>query len=256
MADNRFKRLVHARHPQYGLFCVSNALQTAEALAHSGLDFIVFDAEHSPQSMPHLHAQLAALAGAPIASIVRVAELDIAAFKQCLDLGADALMVPNIANADEARTAVSYTRYPPEGVRGMGGTMRVTRYGRDKDYFATAAQRSCLIVQIESRQALAQLGAICAVPGVDMVFFGPADLSVDMGHMGQPSHSEVVKAIEDGIRLAQGLGIATGVLAAEPECTHYVQAGATAVILGSDLGLMVRAADNLARQYVRPQPPI
>lgn len=251
METNRFKRLLGFNHPQYGLFCVSNALQTAEALAHSGLDFVVFDLEHSPQSMPHLHAQLAALAAVPVASIVRVAGLDLTAFKHCLDLGAHALMVPNISSADEAREAVRYSRYPPDGVRGLGGTMRASRYGRDKDYVVRASERCCLILQIESREALDRLDDICGVSGVDMVFFGPADLSLDLGYPGQPTHPEVVKAIEDGIRAARGRGMAAGVLALDPECARYVEAGATAVILGSDLGLLVRGADALARQYVQ-----
>jgi len=253
MTDNRFKRLVQTGHPQYGLFCVSNALQTAEALAGSGFDFIVFDIEHSPSSMPHLHAQLAAMASGPTASIVRVASLDLGVFKHCLDLGVQAIMVPNIADAEQAREAVRFSRYPVHGgIRGMGGTMRVTRYGRDKGYFADAEQQTCMLIQIESREALGNLDAICAVEGVDMVFFGPTDLSADMGFMGQPGHPEVVAAIESGIRRARSLGMRSGVLAGDPDCLRYVDAGATMVILGSDLGLMVRGADTLAARFVQP----
>ena len=253
MSDNRFKRLLQAGHPQYGLFSVSNALQTAEALAGSGFDFLVFDVEHSPQSLPHLHAQFAALSSGHTATIVRLAALDLAASKHCLDLGAHALMVPNIGTAEQARDAVRYTRYPADGgVRGVGGTMRATRYGRDKGYFAHAADQTCVLVQIESREGLRNLDAICAVDGVDMVFFGPADLSADMGHMGQPTHPEVVAAIEDGIRRARGHGVAAGVMAADPDCARYVEAGATMVILGSDLALLVRGADALAAKFVQP----
>jgi 4-hydroxy-2-oxoheptanedioate aldolase len=252
MLKNRFKRLALAGHPQHGIFCVSNALQNAEALAHSGFDFVAFDLEHSPQSMPTLHAQLAAFSGGGSAAIVRVAALDLTTFKHCLDLGADALMIPNVNSAEEARTAVSYTRYPPEGLRGMGGTMRVTRYGRDKSYFQGANDNCCLIVQIESQQALRQLDDICAVPGVDMVFFGPTDLSADMGYLGQASHADVVQSIESGIRQACRRGVAVGVMAMGPDCERYLQAGATMVIHGSDLGLLVRGADTLAQQYVRP----
>lgn len=250
--QNRFKRLIQSGHPQYGLFCVSNALQTVEALAGSGFDFIMFDLEHSPQSMPHLHAQFAALATGHTAATVRVPILEPASFKQYLDLGAQALMVPNISNADEARAAVRYTRYPPAGgVRGLGGTMRATRYGRDKEYYARAAQETCLLAQIETREAMANLDAICRVEGVDMVFFGPTDLSADMGHMGQPNHPEVVEAIEQGIRRAVALGMPAGVLAGSPECERYVAAGATVVIVGSDLSLLVRTADALAAKHVQ-----
>ena len=161
-------------------------------------------------------------------------------------------MVPSIDTAEQAREAVRYTRYPAAGgIRGMGGTMRATRYGRDKGYFAAAAQNTCVLIQIESRAALANLDAICAVDGVDLVFFGPTDLSADMGLMGQPGHPDVVTAIEAGIRRARALGAGAGILAGDPDCQRYIDAGATMVILGSDLGLMVRNADALAAKYVR-----
>ncbi|MCW5643105.1 MAG: 4-hydroxy-2-oxo-heptane-1,7-dioate aldolase [Rhodoferax sp.] len=250
---NTFKQRLLARQRQCGLFIVSNALQSAEALAGSGFDFLVFDVEHSPSSTPALHAQLAALGGSGTASVVRVIGLDLASSKHYLDLGVDALMVPNIHTPEQALEAVRFTRYPVAGgIRGMGGTMRATRYGRDKSYFAEAADNTCVLVQIESRQGLDNLDAICAVDGVDLVFFGPTDLSADMGLMGQPGHPQVVEAIEGGIRRANQLGIAAGVLAGEPDCERYMQAGATMVILGSDLGLMVRGADALAAKYVTP----
>ncbi|HVR54636.1 MAG TPA: aldolase/citrate lyase family protein [Pseudorhodoferax sp.] len=247
---NTFKQRVQARTPQFGLFVVSNALQTAEALAGSGYDYLCFDVEHSPSSTPALHAQLAALHGSGTASVVRVAGLDLAAFKHYLDLGVDALMVPNVHTAEMARDAVRYTRYPTAGgVRGLGGTMRATRYGRDKGYYAEAAANTCVLAQIESREGLRNLDAICAVDGVDLLFFGPTDLSADMGHLGQPGHPEVVAAVEAGIRRTHALGKAAGVLAGDPDCQRYLDAGASMVILGSDLGLMVRGADTLAAKY-------
>ena len=252
--QNRFKTRLLAREPQFGLFIVSNALQNAEALGGSGFDYMCFDVEHSPSSTPALHGQLAALAGTGTASVVRTTGLDLAGIKHYLDLGVDALMIPNIHTAEQAIEAVRYTRYPAAGgIRGMGGTMRATRYGRDKGYFAEAANNVCLLAQIESREGLRNLDAICAVSGVDLLFFGPTDLSADMGHMGQPGHPEVVAAIEAGIRRAHELGKPSGVLAGDPDCQRYLAAGATMVILGSDLGLMVRGADALANKYCKRQ---
>ena len=249
---NKFKARLTARDPLFGLFVVSNALQTAEALGGSGYDYLCFDVEHSPSSTPALHAQLAALAGTGTASVVRVAGLDLAAFKHYLDMGVDALMVPNVHTAEIAREAVRFTRYPTAGgIRGVGGTMRATRYGRDKGYFAEAAHNTCVLAQIESREGLRNLDAICGVDGVDLLFFGPTDLSADMGHLGQPGHPDVVVAIEAGIRRAHELGKPSGVLAGDPDCQRYIDAGATMVILGSDLGLMVRGADQLAAKYCK-----
>ncbi len=252
MITNHFKKRVLARDPQYGLFVVSNALQTAEALGASGFDYMCFDIEHSPSTAPLLHAQLAALAGTGVASVVRLTGIDLAAIKHYLDMGVDALMVPNVHTAELAREAIRYSRYPAAGgIRGLGGTMRCTRYGRDKGYYAAAAENTCMLIQIESREGLGNLDEICRVDGVDLIFFGPTDLSADMGFMGQPGHPEVVGAIEQGIRRANELGVAAGVLAGDPDCQRYIDAGATMVILGSDLGLMVRGADTLAAKYCK-----
>lgn len=250
--SNVFKKKMQDRHRMFGLFMVSNALQTAEALAGSGFDYLCFDLEHSPSSMPALHAQLTALASTPTASMVRLTGLNLAEIKHCLDLGVEALMIPNVHTPELARLAVEYTRYPTAGgIRGMGGTMRATRYGRNKQYYANAADNTCLVVQIESREGIRNLDAICAVPGVDMIFFGPTDLSADMGHLGQPGHDDVVRVIEQGIRRANALGLPAGVLAGDPDCQRYLDAGASLVILGSDLGLLVKGADTLAAKYLK-----
>jgi len=129
--------------------------------------------------------------------------------------------------------------------------MRATRYGRDKEYYARAAQETCLLAQIETRGGMANLDAICRVEGLDMVFFGRTDLSADMGHMGQPNHPKIVEAIEQGIRRAVALGMPAGAMAGSPECERYVAAGATVVIVGSDLSLLVRTADALAARHVQ-----
>jgi 4-hydroxy-2-oxoheptanedioate aldolase len=247
---NKLKQRLHGGQTVHGLFVVSNSLQNAEALSHSGFDFLCFDIEHSPSSAPALHAQFAALGAAGMPSMVRVTGLDPVVFKHYLDLGVGTLMVPNISNAEQARQAVRYARYPAAGgLRGVGGTMRVNRYGRDKDYFARAAEQTCVVLQIETREALRNLEDICAVDGVDLVFFGPADLAADMGFMGQPTHPEVVAAIEDGMRRAGAAGVPSGVAAGDADCAGYVRAGARMVILGSDLALLVRAADTLAAKY-------
>lgn len=249
---NAIKQRLRGAETLHGLFVVSNSLQNAEALSHSGFDFLCFDVEHSPSAVPAVHAQLAALGAAGTAAMVRVTGLDPVVFKHYLDLGAGALMVPNINTAEQARQAVRYARYPAAGgLRGVGGTMRVNRYGRDKTYFAQAADSTCLVLQVETREALRNLEAICAVDGVDLVFFGPADLAADMGFMGQPTHPEVVAAIEDGMRRARAAGVPSGVAAGEADCQRYVEAGARMVILGSDLALLVRAADTLAAKFCR-----
>lgn len=229
----------------YGLFCCSYSVQAVEAIAQSGYDFLIFDAEHCPNSMPNLHAQLLALAATPTASIVRVSELGLGLFKQYLDLGAHALMVPNVQNAQEARLAVQFMKYPPVGKRGVAGSVRGSAYGRKKLTLEQANAQAALIVQAESVEAMKNIQAIAEVDGVDAVFFGPNDLAADMGYFGLPTQHEVMQATAVAIGQVRAAGKVAGVLAGEKECEFYLNAGATVVALASEIGILVAGADAL-----------
>jgi 4-hydroxy-2-oxoheptanedioate aldolase len=234
--------------PQYGLFCNLGSAIAVEALAHSGFGFLIIDGEHAPLSLPLVHAQLMAMAASPTAAVVRVPSNDIVAIKQCLDLGPDGLMVPMIDTADQAREAVRHARYPRAGVRGIHSVTRATRYGRDKTYVANAHERFVLILQIESPTGLANLESICAVDGVDAIFFGPADYSANAGLIGQPRHPDVQDAMEDGVRRVRACGRFAGLMTHESAAPRFVEAGATLLAVGMDTGLLVTGADGLAQR--------
>lgn len=246
---NPFKQKLRAGRAQFGLFAMSLTAQTADALAASGFDFLMFDAEHTPTSLPTLYTQALALASSRTHCLVRMPGLDPVSFKPVLDMGIDTVMVPNIKTADEARQAVAAVRYPPHGIRGVGGSVRATNYGRDTDYYARAADEICLLLQIESGQGLDNIEEIAAVDGVEGLFIGPVDLSTDLGYLAQPTHPAVLEACLDGVRRIRATGKAAGILAGEPQAAAYLDAGATMVCLGSDLGLLTRAADALAARW-------
>src|SRR5690606_11843050 len=163
----------------FGLFCCSYSSQAAEAIAHRGYDFLIFDTEHCPGSLTTLHAQFLAISSTSTTAVVRVGGLDAGQIKQCLDLGAHAIMVPNVDTAEQAQIAVSYCRYAPAGKRGVGGSVRASRYGRDKISGEHRPEDAVLMVQAESRIAMQNLPQIADVEGVDVVFFGPNDLAAD-----------------------------------------------------------------------------
>jgi 2-keto-3-deoxy-L-rhamnonate aldolase RhmA len=235
-----------------GLFACSYSSQVAEALSHSGYDFLIFDTEHCAHSLVSLHAQMMALAPTSTAAIIRVAELSPALFKQYLDLGAEALMVPNVHTAQQAGLAVSYMRYAPHGKRGVGGSVRATHYGRIKHSLESANQQAALLVQVESVEGLKNVEQISAVDGVDVVFFGPADLAADMGHFGDPTHPDVKARVVDGIKKVCKAGKVAGVMAGEQHSADYLDAGASLVALGSDIGILIAGADSLVSR-VRAQ---
>jgi 4-hydroxy-2-oxoheptanedioate aldolase len=248
---NPFKQKLLRGEPQFGLFCMSLTAQTAEVLSTSGFDFLMFDAEHTPTSLPTLYTQALALAASTTQCLVRMPSSDPVLFKPVLDLAIDTVMVPNIRTADEARAAVRAVRYPPHGIRGVGGSVRATGYGRHADYYAAAAERVCLLLQIESAEGLRNLEEICGVDGVDGLFIGPVDLATDMGLLAQATHPKVVEAALDGVCRIRAAGKGAGILAAEQQAALYVEAGANVVCLGSDLGLLVKNADALAARWVR-----
>ena len=246
---NTFKQALIANRRQVGLWVTFACHPIVEVLGDSGFDWLLLDMEHSPTDLHDVGAMLLALRGRGAAPVVRVPILDMGWIKRALDAGVPNLMIPNIRNAEEARQAVSYTRFPPEGVRGVAGSTRAGNYTRYKDYMARANNEIGLVLQIESREALDDLEAICRVPGVDAVFIGPSDLAASLGHRGNAGHPEVQAAIAQAFRTANAAGKAAGVLAADGKADHYFAGGATMVGVGTDLHLLIAGADAVAAKY-------
>jgi 2-keto-3-deoxy-L-rhamnonate aldolase RhmA len=246
---NTFKQALAANRRQVGLWVTFPFHPLVEVVAESGFDWLLLDMEHSATDLHDLGALLLACRGRPAAPIVRVPILDMAWIKRALDAGAPSIMVPNVRNAEEARAAVSYTRFAPEGLRGVAGSTRAGNYTRYKDYMARANDEIGLVLQIESREALDNLDAICRVPGVDAVFIGPSDLAAALGHRGQAGHPDVQAAIAAAFRTANAAGKAAGVLAADGKADPYFDGGATMVGVGTDLHLLIAGADAVAQRY-------
>src|SRR5438067_2007467 len=151
---NAFKRALKAGQPQIGLWSSLSSNYTVEVIAGAGFDWILLDTEHSPSDLENLLTQLQAAAPYPSHPVVRVPWNDMVTIKRVLDVGAQSLLVPYVSTAQEARAAVSFTRYPPQGVRGVAGTTRATRFGRIKDYARRAQEEICVLVQVETQRAL------------------------------------------------------------------------------------------------------
>ena len=247
---NAFKHAIAAGELQIGLWSSLASNIAAEIVSDAGFDWILFDTEHSPNEIPDLLAQLQAAARGTATPIVRPAWNDAVLIKRVLDLGAQSVLVPYVQNAEEARRAVASVRYPPAGIRGVAAASRASRYGRVTDYLKKADGEVCLLVQVETRAALEQLEAIAAVEGVDGVFIGPSDLSASFGHIGNPQHADVQQALEDGVRRIRAVGKAAGILTLnEEEARRYIGWGYTFVAVGSDVGLLARGADALAKRF-------
>jgi 4-hydroxy-2-oxoheptanedioate aldolase len=250
---NHFKRALKQGRPQIGLWSHLCSSISTEILGQCGFDWIVLDMEHSPNELPHILSQLQALKDSPTMPIVRPPWNDMVTFKRLLDVGAQTLVVPYIQNAQEARQAVSYTRYPPHGVRGYAGAPRASGYGRIKDYAKRCSEEICLLLQIETIEGLKHLEDIANVEGVDGVFIGPGDLSADMGHLGNPKHPEVVAAVDDAFKRIRACGKAPGILIGdEALAQHFIDIGGLFVAVGADQNLLRDSASALAARFKKP----
>ena len=250
LPQNSFKRALKDGKPQIGLWSSLSSNYSVEVIAGAGFDWLLLDSEHSPNDLESLLTQLQAAAPYPTTSIVRVPWNDMVTIKRVLDIGAQALLVPYVSTAEEAIAAVSYTRYPPKGVRGVAGTTRATRFGRVKDYAKRAHEEICLLVQVETQSALDNIEAICAVEGVDGVFIGPADLHASMGYVGEVANPKVKPLIDDAIRRIRKAGKAPGILTPnEADAKHWLECGALFVAVGADVGILARGAEALAARF-------
>jgi 4-hydroxy-2-oxoheptanedioate aldolase len=247
---NAFKHALANGMPQIGLWSSLSSHYTVEVIAGAGFDWILLDMEHSPNDLENLVTQLQAAAAYPTTPIVRVPWNDMVTIKRVLDVGAQSLLIPYVCSVEEAQAAVAATRYPPAGMRGVAGTTRATRFGRVKDYAKRAQEELCVLLQVETKPALDQLEAICAVEGVDGVFIGPADLHASMGYPGETANPKVMPLIEEAMRRIRGAGKAPGYLSpVEADAKRMLGAGALFVAVGADVGLLARGAEALAAKF-------
>jgi 4-hydroxy-2-oxoheptanedioate aldolase len=247
---NAFKHAIAQGRQQIGLWCTLPGSFAAEAVAGSGFDWLLFDTEHSPGDPITVLPQLQAVAAYPVSAIVRPASNDAVLIKRFLDLGAQTLLIPYVQSAAEAQAAVSAMRYPPAGIRGVSGTTRATRFGRVADYGRRAEEELCLLVQVETQEALDAIEAIAAVPGVNGVFIGPADLAASLGHVGHPGHPEVVAKIEDAIRRIQACGKPAGILTPDNAfAARCIDLGTVFTAVGVDAGLLARGTEALRARF-------
>lgn len=250
LPQNAFKRAIQEGRQQIGLWCSLPGSYVAEALAGAGYDWMLLDTEHSPGDPLTVLAQLQAVAPYPVTPIVRPASNDPVLIKRLLDFGAQTLLIPYVQNAGEVRAAVAAMRYPPEGIRGVSGVTRATGFGRVANYGKRAHEELCLLVQIETQEALDNLEEIAAVEGVDGVFIGPADLAASLGCIGEPANPKVVSAIEDGIRRVRACGKPAGILTPDTAfAKRCMEWGTTFTSVGVDATILARSSEALLKQF-------
>ena len=244
---NPLKQRLRAGKPAIGTWLSFASPGVAEALAVLEPDWLLVDTEHGAIDEQTLEEMVRAIraASASVTPLVRVAANDVALIKKALDRGAMGVLVPLVNSPDEARQAVAACRYPPEGIRGVAGT-RASRFGLDMaDYFATWNDDVLVGVQIETRSALESVELIAAVPGVDLLFVGPNDLSASLGVFRQFDHPDYQAAVRRILQAARSAGKAAGYMArSAEEAAARIDEGFQFVSVATDARLLMGAASQ------------
>jgi 4-hydroxy-2-oxoheptanedioate aldolase len=251
-APNLLREAMGRDDPQIGLMCNLASGYALEVTAGAGFDWMLIDTEHSPADLENVLRQLQVLAAYPTAPVVRVPWNDMVAIKRYLDIGAQSLLIPYVETSDQARSAVAFTRYPPQGVRGVALATRASGFGRNPGYALRANEEIVVIAQIENRIGLENLESIAEVEGIDALLIGPSDLHAAFGHVGESTNSEMVAIIDDAISRIVATGRIAGVFApAEELARRWIRLGARLVLVGTDIGVLARGSDALAQKYRR-----
>lgn len=244
--------LAHASRTLFGVWACSGSSLVADICAGAGMDWMLIDMEHSPNSLESVLAQLQAVSAYPTTPIVRVPSNDAVVIKQVLDVGAQNILVPMVSTPDEARAAVAATHYPPRGRRGVGSALaRSARWNRVDNYLADASTHVSLHVQIETVQGVELAAEIAAVDGIDGVFLGPSDLAASFGLLGQQTHPDVLTAVIQAADAVISAGKPAGVNAFDPVAARtYANAGMAFILVGADVAIIARGTEQLAADFV------
>jgi 4-hydroxy-2-oxoheptanedioate aldolase len=223
---------------------------TAEIVGLSGFDWVLIDLEHGAGTEKDVLAQLQALESTSTAAFVRVESADSPRISRVLDMGAAGVMCPKVDNVAEAKKVVNGLHYPPFGNRGVAKMVRATAFGQNfQAYYDSSRENLLGIIQIETREALNHLDEIAALEGVDVLFIGPADLSMELGIFGQFDNPIFIDALEKINQAARKAGKATGILFFNPDdYKKYHDMGIRFIACGADATFVADGARTMAKK--------
>ncbi len=253
VTTNRVKALLKAGKPAIGASMVLPSPPAAEILAQAGFDWLWIDMEHAALNLETAHRMIQATQGTETVPIVRVAWNLHWLAKPVLDMGAMGVIMPQVSSKQEAVDAVQAVRYPPEGVRGLFPGFAALRWGLSVPEYLKIANREIMaILLIEHIEAVNRIDEILAVPGIDLIFVGPGDLSASMGLLGQATHTRVEEAIQKVLAATKKAKIPVGIPAVTPDdANKRIQQGFQFILVATDMGLLTSGAKGKLGQIKR-----
>ena len=248
MNQERLRQALAAKQVLYGTWVQTPSPEVVEILGWSGWDFVILDLEHGPygpEGLPHLIRAAEASETAPFVRVPLTAPQEVG---KALDLGAAGIVIPGVRSADDGATAVRLTRFPPHGSRGSSPSTRQLHYSAVPFATLTAmdAPQPLMVLQVEARLAMSDLGSILAIKGLDVVFIGPYDLSTSLGLPGQFDHPKVREAISEIVEKAGEHGVAVGIWVPDAQSARFwVDHGVRFVTVSNNELMLFTASLNL-----------
>ena len=252
MKRNSAKSKLREKGFLLGPFVEVGAPEIVEILGLAGFDFAIIDCEHAAFSGETVGNMIRASAASDIAPMVRVRENAAGPILEALDLGAVGLHIPQIATRDDAQRAVRAAKFPPGGERGFNPFVRAAAYGSEPaaEFRQQANDDTLLVLHIEAQESLDQLDDILEVPGIDVAFLGPYDMSQTLGVPGQVTHPLVQDTMQAIVKATQPRGVAVGCFANTLEQAElWLRAGVSYLAYSVD-SLMLREAGSGIRARI------
>jgi 2-keto-3-deoxy-L-rhamnonate aldolase RhmA len=245
---NAVKAMLSEGKTVFGTWINSSSPSMVDYLRNLEFDWFLVDTEHSALNPETLNHMIQLIGDSKVTPFVRVGANDQYLIKTALDCGAHGVVIPLINGPEDAERAVSYSRYPPLGVRGVG-PVRAHRYGLDfKNYLMTAGEEVTVVGQIETVEALRRVDEILDVKGLDIAFFGPSDMTVSMGLVDDRTNPKVLEAMKTVVAACKRHDKVPGVLStSHQEAKTAIELGFRFIGLASDMRFVADGANAYLR---------
>jgi 4-hydroxy-2-oxoheptanedioate aldolase len=238
----------------FGTFVKLNSPSLVEMFGYTGLDFVIFDNEHSNFGHPDMENMIRAADGVDLYSIIRVPSGSEEQILHSLDSGATGVQIPSLTTVADAKKSMPFTKYYPLGRRGMNASQRACNFGfMDKnEYFKAANENTLVVVHVENKEMVEQIEELCQVPEIDVLFAGPGDLSQSVGKPMQVNDPEVVALVEKIFTTAAKYNKKVGIWVGNMEAAEkYIKMGAQYIAFQNDISLISSAIRDLGKNFAK-----
>jgi len=251
MNKQHLKERLKSGEVVFGTWNIIPSPSLVEAIGYSGLDFIVIDAEHGPINMETAENLIRAAEVSGMIPIIRVPNNEPHIILRALDIGAHGVQVPHVSTKKEAESVVKYSKYHPKGIRGLSPFTRAGKYGIEAEgHVNRANENTMVIINIEGTKGIRNLQEITDVPDIDVIFIGPYDLSQSLGKPGQVNNPEVIKSIQNSVKLIKDKGLSCGSFAKDMKYLEIlIECGIQYITYMVDISVVLQSYASMKKTF-------